>query len=116
VELTRKERYMKKIITMLIVLFTVTPVYADWIYPCGDIERMRTWANGNDTYGIWIEYKNNPSSCSGGFYVRHAATNKNLVFSMVLAAKTAGQRICIQTNPLYNMIGSRCLVNYVYHE
>lgn len=32
---------------------------------CGEIKRLRTWVNGGDTYGVWVEYKANPAPCSG---------------------------------------------------
>ena len=82
---------------------------------CGEVQRTRVWANGSDTYGIWIEYKNNPESCSGGFYIKNSATNKQYVYSTVLAAKAASQEICIQVN-IGNEIGNRCQLNYVMHK
>ncbi|QDO85849.1 hypothetical protein FM037_24545 [Shewanella psychropiezotolerans] len=45
---------------------------------CGDIQRLRVWAGGSDTYGIWVEYKTNPSQCAGGFYIPIRAVIKTM--------------------------------------
>ena len=104
---------MKKSIVAVAMLAVFGTVEASWETHCGDIQRMRTWANGSDTYGVWVEYVSNPASCSGGYYLNHAATNKSFVYSFLLSAKTAKQRICIQTDPTVNKNGSRCRINYV---
>ncbi|MFA0812150.1 hypothetical protein [Microbulbifer epialgicus] len=83
---------------------------------CGEIQRLRTWAEGSDTYGVWIEYKSNPENCEGGFYIPHNSNNKELVFSMALAAKASGQKMCIQFRNLENKIEDRCVINYIRHE
>lgn len=80
---------------------------------CGDVQRLRVWAGGNDTYGIWVEYKTNPSQCSGGFYIPHQASNKEFVFSIALAAKMAKERICIQALNHSADIKNRCRINYI---
>lgn len=85
-------------------------------YLCGDLRRIRAWANGSDTYGVWVEYEKNPAVCSGGFYLQHQAQNKQLVFSMLLAAKHAKTPICIQVYSHDTDIGSRCRINYVAHQ
>jgi hypothetical protein len=82
---------------------------------CGDIETIRTWANGNDTYGIWVEYDSNPTQCSGGFYIPHEGNNKQFVYSTLLASKMANQKICIQVYSYDTNIGNRCKLHYVYH-
>lgn len=83
---------------------------------CGDIKRIRTWANGTDSYGVWVEYKSNPATCSGGFYLQHEATNKQFIFSMLLAAKHGSSPVCIQVYSHDADIGNRCRINYVVHE
>lgn len=83
---------------------------------CGDIRRIRTWADGTDSYGVWVEYKSNPATCSGGFYLQHQATNKQLIFSMLLAAKHANSRVCIQVYSHDTDISDRCRIHYVSHE
>lgn len=82
---------------------------------CGDIQRTRVWASGSDMYGIWVEFKSNPSQCPGGFYIANDAPNKGLVYSTILAAKMAEQKICIQVFSHDFDLGNRCLLHYVYH-
>jgi len=84
-----------KLILSLIFAIVASNVFAGANH-CGDVQRMRTWANGSDTYGVWVEYKTNPQQCAGGFYLQHDVSNKELVYSTLLAAKMANQRICIQ--------------------
>jgi len=102
---------MKKYFLIITLLFSQA-VSAQNSKHCGEIKRMRTWAGGSDTYGVWVEYTSNPASCPGGFYMRHVSDNKNLVYSFLLSAKTSKQRVCIQTAGTI-MNGNRCLLNYV---
>ena len=105
----------KKFFVIIGLCLASSVTVADVGFFCGDIKRMRVWENGSDAYGIWIEYNTNPSQCSGGFYLANQSNNKDHVFSLALAAKSAGQRVCIQgiTN---QVIGNRCRVNYLMHE
>ncbi|GLQ72994.1 hypothetical protein [Vibrio penaeicida] len=80
---------------------------------CGNIDKMYTWAGGNDTYGVWVLFDNNPSACSGGFYLSQQGNNRELVYSFLLSAKMAKTPICIQTNPESGKISARCRINYV---
>jgi len=102
---------MKKTILVLILFFSQL-AFAKNSTHCGDIERMRVWANGGDKYGVWVEYTANPANCPGGFYMKHVSDNKDLVYSFLLSAKTSKQRVCIQTAGTI-MNGNRCLLNYV---
>lgn len=108
---------------MKYILFVITIALAAPLYAveslgiaCGEIQRLRTWASGSDTYGIWVEYKSNPQNCEGGFYVPHNSSNRELVFSMALAAKASNQKMCIQIGDLSSNIGNRCVINYIMHE
>lgn len=105
---------MKKIIAGFCLLACSMTCFSGENY-CGDIQRTRVWANGSDMYGIWIEYKNNPSQCSGGFYISKDATYKDLVYSTILAAKMASQQICIQVLNHESDLENRCRLHYVYH-
>ena len=107
-----------KYILSIVAILSAAPLQAieDLGTACDEIQRIRVWASGSDTYGLWIEYKSNPQNCEGGFYVPHNADNKELVFSMALAAKAANQRTCIQIGNLANTIGNRCIINYIMHE
>ncbi|ACA85779.1 hypothetical protein [Shewanella woodyi] len=80
---------------------------------CGEVQRLRVWAGGSDTYGIWVEYKANPSQCPGGFYIPHGANNKDYVFSIALAAKMAKESVCIQVYSHSTDIQNRCRINYI---
>lgn len=103
-----------KIISLLLMLIISSAALAQNSMHCGEVQRMRVWANGSDLYGVWVEYKTNPQSCPGGFYMLHNANNKDLVYSLILSAKAQNERICIQTyDP--NMNGNRCQLNYVMH-
>ncbi|GAB1624097.1 hypothetical protein AAOGI_41470 [Agarivorans albus] len=83
---------------------------------CGEIKRLRTWVNGSDTYGVWVEFKANPQRCPGGFYMPQTGNNRDLVYSTVLASKMANQKICFQVHDAYGDISNRCKINYVFHE
>jgi hypothetical protein len=104
---------LKKLTCVLFMLtLSVNTQAREWLSFCGEIASVRTWGDGTDDYGIWIGYKTNPSNCSGGFYVAHEATNKNFVFSQVLAAKTTNETVCIQTALEYK-IAERCKLNSI---
>jgi hypothetical protein len=103
-----------KVVLLLLTLFSLES-YAQNVLFCGEVKRIRAWANGSATYNVWIEYKNNPVSCSGGFYLRPDTQNEDLIYSLTLSAKAANQRVCIQANPV-NLNGNRCLLNYIMHE
>lgn len=80
---------------------------------CGEVQRLMTWAEGSDTYGIWVQFKSNPSQCANGFYIPHAANNKDYVFSIALAARMARESVCIQVLSHSQDIGNRCRINYI---
>ncbi len=101
---------MKKIFLLLSILFS-TASLAGQANHCGEIKRMRTWVNGSDTYGVWVEYPSNPSNCAGGFYLPKDKNNTDKVYSFLLAAKMAKSPICIQTYE--NKISNRCAIHYV---
>ncbi len=101
---------MIKKIVLLSVLFSST-CFAGAANYCGDIKRMRTWVNGSDTYGVWVEYSSNPSACPGGFYLPKDKNNTDKVYSFLLASKMAKSPICIQT--FDSNVASRCAINYV---
>lgn len=105
---------MRTIATFLFAFFSEGLLAAE--NHCGDIGRLRTWAEGSDSYGVWVEFKSNPSACSGGFYLQHQVSNKQLIFSMLLAAKHANSRMCIQVYSHDTDISNRCRINYVAHE
>ena len=101
---------MKKALILFSILFSSTCLSGP-VNHCGEIKRMRTWVNGNDTYGIWLEYASNPSSCSGGFYLPKDKSNTDKVYSFLLASKMSKSPICIQTYE--NKISNRCAIHYV---
>ena len=103
-----------KLKVIALALLISGPSFANYAVHCGKIETIRTWGNGNDTYGIFIEYENNPASCSRGFYLKHAGNNKTFVFSQALAAKSTDTNVCIQVYTLAN-IANRCQLNYFSH-
>ena len=103
-----------KLKVIALALLMSAPSFANYAVHCGKIETIRTWGNGNDTYGIFIEYENNPASCSRGFYLKHAGNNKTFVFSQALAAKSTDTNVCIQVYTLAN-IANRCQLNYFSH-
>jgi len=105
---------MKCFAFLILIVITAKSHAANEMH-CGNIKTMRIWAGGSDTYGVWIEYDNNPTSCPGGFYVKHSADNKELVYSLALASKMAGQKVCIQTNIGVD-IGNRCQLNYIMQK
>ena len=57
---------------------------------------MRICVNGSDTYGVWVAFKANSSSCAGGFYLPQKGDNRDMVYSTALSAKMANQKICFQ--------------------
>ncbi|WP_370979951.1 hypothetical protein [Agaribacterium sp. ZY112] len=103
-----------KFISAFLFLFLSFQSVADTQKFCGPIDTFRIWANGNDTYGIWVEYEENPSLCPGGFYLKHDSNNKDYVMSFLLAEKAQNNRVCIQA-VTSSMNGSRCRINYVYN-
>lgn len=105
---------MRIIVTFILVVLSEGLLAAG--NHCGDIRRIRTWADGTDAYGVWVEYKRNPAACPGGFYLRHQATNKEFVFSMLLAAKHANSPVCIQVYSHDTDISNRCRIHYVANE
>lgn len=106
---------MKAILFILFTLLSAVSFAQNALY-CDEIKRIRTWAHGSDTYNVWFEYKNNPSSCTGGFYMKTNAINRDFVYSLALSAKAKNERVCIQANPSASVIGNRCLLNYIMHE
>lgn len=104
---------MKKLIFLLLIIMSAS-VSADLAKYCGDIKRFRIWAGGSDTYGIWVEYENNPSTCDGGFYLPHESDNKDYVVSFLLSEKAQNNRVCMQVRTDLK-ISNRCRVNYVYN-
>ena len=104
---------MKKSLIILLIIIS-NNAFAGWAKHCGDIKTIRTWANGNDTYGVWVELKNNPSSCAGGFYLAQTANNRDMVYSTALASKMANQKICFQTSNTSGKISNRCKINYIF--
>lgn len=109
---------MKKIIMATILSLFATDVFSQAVNLCGEIKRLRVWANGSDNHGIWVEYASNPNQCPGGFYLAHSTENKDYLYSLLLAAKASKENICIQTYPETSgwMIGNRCKVNYAMHQ
>lgn len=109
---------MKKVMLSLIVLFAPAGALAQAANYCGEVERLRVWANGGDAYGIWVEYKANPHVCPDGFFMPHVSDNKEFMFSLLLSAKVAKENICIQTYPNNSdwVIADRCKINYVMHR
>ncbi len=107
-----------KYVLFIVVVLLATPSYAveDLGIACGEIKSLRTWVEGSDTYGVWVDYKSNPVNCEAGFYIPNSSNNKSLVFSMALAAKASNQKMCIQVGNLSNNIGNRCIINYMMLE
>lgn len=109
---------MKKVMLVLAMLSASSGALAQPINYCGEVERLRVWAKGSDTYGIWVEYKSNPQACLGGFFLPHVSANKDYLYSLILSAKAAKDKICIQTypeNPDWKIAG-RCKINYAMHQ
>lgn len=106
---------MNRLLFAIFLLIVSSASIADVANYCGEVKRLRTWVNGGDTYGVWVEYKSNPSSCPGGFYLPHEGSNKDYVFSMALAAKASNDRVCVQII-VGEEKGNRCLINYLMHE
>lgn len=102
---------MRKLIMLLGVMFTSSS-FADPVNHCGDIKRMRTWVNGSNTYGVWVEFSTNPSACSGGFFLPQEGNNRDKVYSFLLASKASKAPICIQTYESAK-ISNRCKIHYV---
>lgn len=96
------------------MVFASFNVIADTAKYCDEIKRFRIWATGSDTNGIWIEYKDNPEACPGGFYLPHIADNKDYTVSFLLSEKAQGNRVCMQVIT-DSMISNRCKINYVYN-
>jgi hypothetical protein len=109
---------MKKIFLTVSILFLSNAVLAQAKLYCGEVERLRVWANGSNTYGIWVEYKSNPEACSGGFFLPHVSANKDHLYSLILSSKATKERVCIQTYPENSdwIIGGRCKINYAMNE
>ncbi|MEC4726880.1 hypothetical protein HWQ46_15110 [Shewanella sp. D64] len=103
--------FLRKIILFVLIMVPTLSQAAENF--CGEVQRLRTWATGSDTYGIWVEYKANPSQCPGGFYIPHEGTNKDYVFSIALAAKMAKESVCIQVYSYSTNIQNRCRINYI---
>ncbi|CCN36185.1 conserved exported hypothetical protein [Vibrio nigripulchritudo SO65] len=103
---------MKFLIAMVIFLTSFSS-FAGFSNYCGTVDKMYTWVGGGETYGVWVMFDNNPSVCSGGFYLSQQGNNRELVYSFLLSAKMAKTPICIQTNPEVGKISSRCKINYV---
>jgi len=103
-----------KFFYLFILLILPVSSLADSAKFCDEIERFRIWANGSDTYGIWVEYKTNPEACPGGFFIQHLAENKNYVMSFLLAEKAQNNRVCIQAIT-DDMNSNRCRLNYAYN-
>ena len=82
---------------------------------CSKIKTIRTWSQGNDAHGVRVELQSNPSQCPYGYYIVHNANNKNLVYSSLLSAKMADQKICVQAY-LKEMLANLCRLNYTYQE
>jgi hypothetical protein len=91
------------------------PTTADLLMHCGDIERMRTWVNGTEAYGIWVEMKNNPTECPDGFNLPQNANNTDKLYSFILASKVSNPPIRIQAFT-GNSIQGRCPINYVMDQ
>ncbi|WP_204378514.1 hypothetical protein [Agaribacterium haliotis] len=101
---------------LIFLLFVSANTIATSNKYCDEIQRLRIWAQGSDQYGIWVEYQENPAACSGGFFVKHDANNKDLLVSFLLAEKAQGNKVCIQAiTDESTMINGRCRVNYVYN-
>lgn len=105
---------MKKIGSLVLLLGLSCSAIADLKKYCDTIERFRIWAQGSDSYGVWVEFEPNPPACPGGFYVKHSANNKDLIMSFLLAEKAQNNRICLQASTA-NVSGNRCRLNYVYN-
>ncbi|RYV04086.1 hypothetical protein SOPP22_01400 [Shewanella sp. OPT22] len=105
---------MRAVITIALLFFS-TFASAGLTKHCGEVQRMRTWVNGSDTYGVRVEFKANPQRCLGGFYMKQTGNNRELVYATILAAKMANQAICFQVNDENADIGNMCRINYVYH-
>ena len=108
------ESVVKYVVCFLLTLLSFEAFSQSAIY-CGDIKRLRTWGVGSNTYNVWIEYVNNPVSCTGGFYMKPATQNEEFIYSLALSAKAANQRVCIQSYESENN-GNRCLLHYIMHE
>lgn len=102
---------MKRHLTLLSIALVSSVSAANPVNYCGEIKRMRTWVNGTDAHGVWVEYSANPSACPGGFYLPQDGNNRDKVYSFLLASKTAKTEICIQT--FGGLLSSRCKINYV---
>ncbi len=102
---------MNKILITLGLIISF-PSFADPVTLCGEIKRMRTWVNGTDTYGVWVEYSTNPSTCPSGFFLPKEGNNKDRVYSFLLSSKVSKSPVCIQTYESAK-ISNRCKIHYV---
>tara|TARA_Y100000588_G_C13781942_1_gene722828 strand:+ start:299 stop:646 length:348 start_codon:yes stop_codon:yes gene_type:complete len=86
-----------------------------WANASGKISTIQVWANGSDTYGIWVKLEpgaNIPSGCGEVFYLQHTASNKDYVYSGLLATKMSGGSVNIQTDKRKNAAG-QCRIHKV---
>jgi hypothetical protein len=54
---------------------------AAWEGHCGDIKTIRTWVDGSDMYGVWVEFTANPPSCAGGLYLPQTGKNRDIWYT-----------------------------------
>jgi hypothetical protein len=103
-----------------LVLFALTlsvsvESIAAWETKCGTVKRVFSWAQGSDKYGIRATLVSNPASCTG-FYVDHDGSNKQYVYSALLASATSGMKACVQYDPNQTKHDGMCRLNYIYVE
>lgn len=89
--------------------------FAAWGTQCSTVKRVYSWANGSDKYGIRATLADNPSACSG-FYVAHDGSNKQYVYSALLASAASGMRACIQYSTDETKYDGMCKLNYIFVE
>jgi hypothetical protein len=111
---------MKRYLILTLIALFVFPncLYAigDYGTVCGNVHSIYSWANGNDSYGIWVYLETHPDECAGGFYIEHDASNKKYVFDLLFVSQINKEPICIQIGALSDTIADRCVVNSVTLE
>ncbi|AOT07556.1 hypothetical protein [Pseudoalteromonas luteoviolacea] len=79
-----------------------------WANASGKISNIQVWANGSDPYGVWVTLESGssiPSGCGMTYYLQHNASNKDIVYSSLLASKVSGGNVTIQTDKSKNATG-----------
>ena len=83
---------------------------------CADVKKVMTWAEGTDRFGIQVQLTDNGEHCSGGYYIKHEASNKRYVSNVILTSMALERHICIQYESKEAKLEGRCRLNMVSLE